>query len=626
MNATDSTDSQNGLFASATSPIIDDAKAILVVSNKSGGLQLSDNKDVSPRKCYSIKRFQEVQMVTSTPLLRKSVSNNAIFDKRSAQEEDLNNMLFKNHESGVKAPCFRKFVPQRIQLTPCAPDATSKNCVSGSLLTEKETSFYGNRNSGNNDGEVENCMKSTSPNADRDVSSKSSLMAASQAVAPKVLTFQMSPLNITGQRNCNSIDMFDDLSISYQNKIAPKFKMHACNMNGSAEVNVTSHDNETKYNEPATHVEQNLNRLNSFIEETKPPVDFKEPLVMIPLPLIPIKKGGKNWRRSIIAFPSKEAPNVINKRNTITLKALPRKSTIVIEPKKRSTLHMADYGTTVPEIAEISVMAELEAENEYETEKIVNTICSPLEYDASVPEKATSPGQTSYIAAKSASYIVPGDGQNDSMLGEPDIDILAKVLSKCTDNKIIAFGDLYDDEVLSNTRKIGEGSYGEVFLLNYTRTAPSVLKIVPVDGRREVNDQPQTKLSDMLAEIVVSTELNRLKGYKSKLGNEYSAPSFITLRKCTLVEGSYPTKLLEKWDDFNELKGSENCRPDDNLFLDELSEWEQRFVALEYENGGKDLENVGIKNALQGLSIFLQIAHAIAGNKTLQKNVKKYNI
>lgn len=41
-----------------------------------------------------------------------------------------------------------------------------------------------------------------------------------------------------------------------------------------------------------------------------------------------------------------------------------------------------------------------------------------------------------------------------------------------------------------------------------------MLKIVPVDGSALVNDQPQTKLSDMLAEIIVTTELSSLANVK----------------------------------------------------------------------------------------------------------------
>ena len=83
--------------------------------------------------------------------------------------------------------------------------------------------------------------------------------------------------------------------------------------------------------------------------------------------------------------------------------------------------------------------------------------------------------------------------------------------------------------------QIGEGAFGEVFLLN-TDASP-VLKIVPVDGTAPVNGQPQTKLSDMLAEIVISTELSDLGNRDKHLENctanfvEVSLASFI----CTVT-------------------------------------------------------------------------------------------
>ena len=57
--------------------------------------------------------------------------------------------------------------------------------------------------------------------------------------------------------------------------------------------------------------------------------------------------------------------------------------------------------------------------------------------------------------------------------------------------------------------QVGEGAFGEVFLLAID-SAP-VLKIVAVDGSAPVNGQPQTKLSDMLAEIIITSELSKLR-------------------------------------------------------------------------------------------------------------------
>ena len=69
---------------------------------------------------------------------------------------------------------------------------------------------------------------------------------------------------------------------------------------------------------------------------------------------------------------------------------------------------------------------------------------------------------------------------------------------------------------------------------------------------------------------------------------------------------------------FDSENSSENDRPDRDLFSEASSDGvridpkEQLFVAIEFANGGRDLEHTKLKNATQGLSIFLQIAHALA--------------
>lgn len=65
--------------------------------------------------------------------------------------------------------------------------------------------------------------------------------------------------------------------------------------------------------------------------------------------------------------------------------------------------------------------------------------------------------------------------------------------------------------------------------------------------------------------------------------------------------------MLELWDAHDAEKGSENDRPDSNLLpLD------QRFIALKFSNGGKDLEGTTLTNAAKGLAVFSQVAHALA--------------
>lgn len=44
---------------------------------------------------------------------------------------------------------------------------------------------------------------------------------------------------------------------------------------------------------------------------------------------------------------------------------------------------------------------------------------------------------------------------------------------------------------------------------------------------------------------------------------------------------------------------------------------DQRFIALLYGNGGKDLEAKELKNASESVSILFQVAHALAGKHCL---------
>jgi len=47
------------------------------------------------------------------------------------------------------------------------------------------------------------------------------------------------------------------------------------------------------------------------------------------------------------------------------------------------------------------------------------------------------------------------------------------------------------------------------------------------------------------------------------------------------------------------------------------------FVVLEFSNGGNDLEHAELKNGAQGLSIFMQVVHSLAGKK-LKKNTSHF--
>lgn len=51
-------------------------------------------------------------------------------------------------------------------------------------------------------------------------------------------------------------------------------------------------------------------------------------------------------------------------------------------------------------------------------------------------------------------------------------------------------------------RKLGEGTYGEVFLLH--GEDESVLKIIPVEGRAIVNGEKQKTFLEIFSEMIIS--------------------------------------------------------------------------------------------------------------------------
>eukprot|EP00096_Caligus_rogercresseyi_P015813 TRINITY_DN828_c2_g1_i1.p1 TRINITY_DN828_c2_g1~~TRINITY_DN828_c2_g1_i1.p1 ORF type:complete len:429 (+),score=159.08 TRINITY_DN828_c2_g1_i1:450-1736(+) len=178
---------------------------------------------------------------------------------------------------------------------------------------------------------------------------------------------------------------------------------------------------------------------------------------------------------------------------------------------------------------------------------------------------------------------------------------LVDILFCCRQNEILTFEDLYERDVFEKTKKVGEGTFGEVYLLNGLDSEseyPPVLKVIPVDGSIAVNDEPQTTLEEVLAEIQISLSL-------SSLVEQDLTANFVEVNMVHIVAGGYPDVLLGLWDAYHEEKESLNIRPD---YLG----MEQKYIAFEFSNGGTDLETTVLFNAAQGLAVFNQVAHSLA--------------
>jgi hypothetical protein len=123
--------------------------------------------------------------------------------------------------------------------------------------------------------------------------------------------------------------------------------------------------------------------------------------------------------------------------------------------------------------------------------------------------------------SRSSFYIVPDAGMSRqsggrplsdvSTLLEPELSPLDKLKAKCWDKRVVTFSEVYPDEILADSRKVGEGAFGEVYLLGLSGPDKPVLKVVPVGGEVKVNDENQAGLTEMLSEVVISNALSSLR-------------------------------------------------------------------------------------------------------------------
>uniref|UniRef100_A0A915PX79 Protein kinase domain-containing protein n=1 Tax=Setaria digitata TaxID=48799 RepID=A0A915PX79_9BILA len=153
---------------------------------------------------------------------------------------------------------------------------------------------------------------------------------------------------------------------------------------------------------------------------------------------------------------------------------------------------------------------------------------------------------------------------------------------------------------LSSPIKLGEGTFGEVFRVNYKGEIVA-LKVIPIGGTKIVNGDRQKSFRDVTAELIVCKELSDLK----QIEDGYSTGGFIHLRGAMVVKGSYPKSLVAAWEQYDKRMKSENDHPC-------IFNSSQHFLLLAFEDGGIDLEKYKIANVLQAYSIVYQVLMALS--------------
>ncbi|KAG9337104.1 hypothetical protein JZ751_029772 [Albula glossodonta] len=178
-----------------------------------------------------------------------------------------------------------------------------------------------------------------------------------------------------------------------------------------------------------------------------------------------------------------------------------------------------------------------------------------------------------------------------------DISDAEKVYHECQQEGPISFQQCIPPHRMKLCKKVGEGTFGEVFSTTNDSNATVALKIVPIEGSQKVNGEDQKTFGEILHELIISKELSSLDSKENNKTN-----GFIGLNDLHCVRGSYPNELLSAWDKFDKQRGSENDRPD---FFEE----DQLFLILEFEFGGSDLENMNGK--LSSFTLAKSILHQV---------------
>ncbi|BES92067.1 Domain of unknown function (DUF3635) [Nesidiocoris tenuis] len=209
------------------------------------------------------------------------------------------------------------------------------------------------------------------------------------------------------------------------------------------------------------------------------------------------------------------------------------------------------------------------------------------------------------------SFLHPGDCSRDSPLNDTTVQyddnsekISAEtlILRICGLERPCYFEDVLNDDCYANGRKLGEGVFGEVFLITRGERQ-TVLKVIPIEGDFNVNEAPQKTYEEVLSEVFIAKSLHELS--YGTIDNHYKTDGFAEIVDIQVVQGRYPEKLLEFWNTHNRDKGSMNDNP--SVFKDD-----QLFILMEQGNGGTALEDYCFTTARSALSIFVQVTFALA--------------
>ena len=178
---------------------------------------------------------------------------------------------------------------------------------------------------------------------------------------------------------------------------------------------------------------------------------------------------------------------------------------------------------------------------------------------------------------------------------------------------------------MSNSSKLGEATFSEVFKFEMINSVREVIKIIPLEleTSAEVDIYPlPININAAIHECKVLNEVSALSEFRKD-----SFPSNWTgfnenLEIC-VVKGQYPERLINDWQNWQTEKGTENSNPGNfesfKLFFIFIAYFSidryngnQHFLVISMMDGGVDLEKFKLKNMRQVQSIVKQLVSSLA--------------
>ncbi|XP_065653255.1 serine/threonine-protein kinase haspin homolog isoform X2 [Hydra vulgaris] len=140
--------------------------------------------------------------------------------------------------------------------------------------------------------------------------------------------------------------------------------------------------------------------------------------------------------------------------------------------------------------------------------------------------------------------------------------------------------------------KLGEGSFSDVYEKIDENNFRTAIKVIPFGNK----DYSQISLADVLPEIEISKKLSDLE--------KEGVKGFLKVHKILYCKGCYPSILKDLWEKWDKDHMSENNYPN---FGDN-----QKYIVMETNYGGVDLEHFSVTTFKQSLLILKEIITALS--------------